>query len=94
MALKLHTCTKTWIHGPHPCWRAMKALDEAGVPYEQVKHPARPRSRRRVIIAMTGQELLPVIEFEDGTVLREETRNLVARIEEGRLEGAGSPPLS
>jgi hypothetical protein len=29
--------------------------------------------------------VLPVIEFEDGTMLREESSDLVARIREGRL---------
>ena len=27
MAIKLHTCKNTWVHGPHPCWQAKKALE-------------------------------------------------------------------
>jgi glutathione S-transferase len=90
MALKLHTCGGTWVHVAHPCWKVMKALDDAGVPYEQVKHPSFPRGRREELIALSGQKLLPVIEFEDGQVLREESAQMVARIEEGRLVEKGA----
>ena len=31
MAIKLHRCNATIIKGGHPCWRAQKALDEAGI---------------------------------------------------------------
>ena len=33
MAIKLHTCPNTFIHGGHPCWKVMKALNDAGVPF-------------------------------------------------------------
>jgi glutathione S-transferase len=92
MTVKLHTCGGTWVHGPHPCWKVMKALDDAGIPYEQVKHPSFPRGRRDELAALSGQRLLPVIEFEDGQTLREESAEMVARIKEGRL--AESPPPS
>jgi glutaredoxin len=85
MAVKLHRCSVTWIRGPHPCWRVQKALDEAGIPYEVVKHPAFPRGRRTALEAKTGQRALPAIEFEDGTTLREESKDLAARIRAGRL---------
>ena len=40
MALKLHHCPVTFLKiGVHPCWRVQKALDEAGIEYEVVKHP-------------------------------------------------------
>ena len=41
MPVKLHRCPTMWlkIEG-HPCWRVQKALDEAGVEYEVVKHPS------------------------------------------------------
>ena len=43
------------------------------------------------LIELSGQSTLPVIELEDGTVIREESKDLAARIREGRLrEGAGS----
>lgn len=89
MAVKLHRCSITWIRGPHPCWRVQKALDDAGIPYELVKHPAFPRGRRDELAAKTGQRALPAIEFEDGTTLREESKDLAARIRAGQLSGPG-----
>jgi len=89
MAVKLHRCSITWIRGPHPCWRVQKALDEAGVPYELVKHPPM-RGKRDELEAKSGQRKLPVIEFEDGTMLREESKDLAARIRAGQLSGPGA----
>jgi hypothetical protein len=85
MAVKLHRCNTMWIKGPHPCWRVQKALDEAGVDYQLVKHPGFPRGRRKEYQELTGQKVLPAIEFEDGRILREESKDLAARIQEGRL---------
>ena len=73
-----------WIKGPHPCWRVQKALDDAGVEYELVKHPAR-RGRRTEYIERSGQKLLPALELEDGTLIREESKDLVERIRSGNL---------
>jgi glutathione S-transferase len=85
MAVKFHRCSNTWVKiGAHPCWKVQKALDEAGIEYEMVKHPAR-RSKREDYIQLTGQNKLPAIEFEDGRVLREESKDMAARIKEGRL---------
>ncbi len=91
MAIKLHRCSWMWfkIDG-HPCWRVQKALDETGIDYELVEHPALPRGRRTELEARTGQNRLPVLEFEDGRILREESKDMAARIREGRLEQAGS----
>jgi hypothetical protein len=86
MAIKLHRCSTMWIKGPHPCWQVQKALDDAGVQYEVVKHPALPRSRRKDYIALTGQKLFPAIQMEDGTVIREQSKDLIERIREGRLQ--------
>jgi len=85
MAVKLHRCSTMWIKGPHPCWQVQKALEDAGVEYEVVKHPAFPRGRRRQYIELTGQKLLPAIELEDGTVIREQSKDLAVRVREGRL---------
>jgi glutathione S-transferase len=68
----------------HPCWKVQKALDEAGIEYEVVKEPSL-RWNRKEIERLTGQRALPVIELEDGTVLREESAEMAARIREGRL---------
>lgn len=86
MTVKLHRCSLLWAKvGGHPCWAVQKALDDAGVPYEIVKHPLLPRSRRTRLEELTGQRLLPAIELEDGTVVREESRDLVARIRAGGI---------
>jgi hypothetical protein len=94
MAVKLHRCKNEWVKiSGHPCWRIQKALDESGVDYELVKGPVR-RSKRDETIQRTGQSLYPWIEFEDGSVLREESKQLEERIRSGGLfEGraAGSP---
>ncbi|MEA2472179.1 MAG: hypothetical protein QOE06_94 [Thermoleophilaceae bacterium] len=87
MALKLHRCSVTFIKGPHPCWKVQKALDEAGVEYEVVKHSPL-RGRRTEYVEQTGQKLLPAIELEDGTIVREESKDLVERIRSGNLAAA------
>ena len=90
MTIRLHRCSLHWVKGPHPCWQVQKALEEQGVPYELVDHPPFPRGRRKEYIALTGQSKLPAIQFEDGRVLREESKDLVARIREGRLNEAAA----
>ncbi len=89
MAVKLHRCSITWIRGPHPCWKVQKALQDAGIEHELVKHPPL-RGRRDALEAKTGQRKLPAIEFEDGTTLREESKDLAARIRAGQLGGPGA----
>jgi glutaredoxin 2 len=88
VAVKLHRCGTMWVKGPHPCWQVQKALDESGVDYEVVKHPWLPRSRRTTLQELTGQKMLPALQLEDGRVIREESKDLVARVREGRLEAA------
>ena len=84
MAIKLHTCPNTFSHGGHPCCKVMKALNDAGVPYEHVKEPVL-RPRRKAVLEHTGQHKLPAIELEDGTWVREESQELIRRIEAGEL---------
>jgi len=92
MAVKLHRCPNVWVKlGGHPCWRVQKALDEQGIEYEIVKEPVR-RSKRTETIAKTGQHLFPWIELEDGTVIREESKDLAERIHGGRLREAAATP--
>jgi glutathione S-transferase len=85
MATKLHRCPlgflKTSWHG---CWQVEKALNEAGVDYELVKVPVR-SSKRDEVLRLTGQQTVPVIEFEDGTAIREESKVLVEKIRSGEL---------
>jgi glutaredoxin len=86
MAVRLHRCPNTWVKlRGHPCWRVQKALDEAGVEYELVKAPLR-RGNRDDIERLTGERKLPVIEFEDGSVYREESEEMAATIAGGRLD--------
>jgi glutathione S-transferase len=91
MAVKLHRCKNLWVKlGGHPCWRVQKALDQAGVEYEIVRGPV-PR-KRDDLERLSGQRQYPVIEFEDGSVYREESKAMAETIKSGRLrekQGAG-----
>ena len=70
------------------------ALDEQGTAYEVVKHPLIPRGRRKDLIALSGQKLLPVIEFSDGSVYRDESSEMVATIRAGKLSEKSAPGVS
>jgi hypothetical protein len=83
LAVKLHRCANTWVRFG-PCWRVQKALDDQGIAYEVVPGPWRPKNRT-VVIEGTGQPLYPAIRFEDGSWYREESRDMVRTIGEGRL---------
>ena len=92
MAVKLYRCKNLWVKvGGHPCWRVQKALDEAGIEYEVVPGPWPSRKKRTTVMELSGQPLYPVIQFEDGSVYREESKEMARTIEEGRLmEEAGA----
>jgi glutathione S-transferase len=76
----LYTCPAR-THGAntpvikHPCGVAAKALDDAGVNYEvQVvggfkNVPFSRRGKRQQIIDLTGQEDVPVLVTDDGSIL-------------------------
>ena len=88
MTIKLHRCNAEWVKiGAHPCWRVEKALIEQGVEYERVPGPGMPwqRKQRTRLFELTGDYLYPAIEFEDGTVYREESKDMAARIRTGEL---------
>jgi glutaredoxin len=85
MAIKLHRCPNVWLKiGAHPCWTVQKALDEQGIEYELATGPLR-RGKRDEIEALSGQRQYPVIEFEDGSVYREQSKDMAARIRDGKL---------
>ena len=88
MAVKLHRCSGTWVKvGGHPCWRVQSALDKSGVEYEVVNAgSAFKGSSRARTIEKTGQKKFPWIEFEDGTVYREESKDMATAIESGKLD--------
>jgi hypothetical protein len=87
-AIKLHRCSTRWKVGP--CWRVQKALDEQGIAYELVKGPARP-GKRAELQRLSGQKLNPVIEFENGSIYREESKDMAATIRAGKLDGKRRP---
>jgi glutathione S-transferase len=85
MAVKLHRCSVSWFKsGIHPCWRVQRALDEQGIEYEVVAGPLRP-GKRDELERLSGQRKYPAIEFEDGSVYREESADMAKRIEAGKL---------
>ena len=90
--VKLHRCPFTFLHTDQDaCWKVQKALEEQGIDYEIVKEPSLPRSRRKDVIALSGQKMLPVIEFEDGSVYREESDDMAATVRAGtRTRGSSS----
>ncbi|MCA1694650.1 MAG: glutathione S-transferase domain-containing protein [Actinobacteria bacterium] len=96
--VKLHRCPMTFVHNDmDSCWKVQKALEEQGVDYEVVKQPTLPRSRRKHVLAVTGQELLPVIEFEGGTAYRAESKDMAETIRAGKLfehAGGANPPAT
>jgi glutaredoxin len=93
MAIKLHRCGLKWLKiDGHPCWRVQKALDEQGIEYEVVTGPMR-RGKRTAVKGISGQDHYPVIEFEDGTGYREESKDMAAKIRAGQLRStAGGGP--
>ena len=90
MAVKLHRCNVMWVKfGLHPCWRVQKALNESGIEYELVNEgSAFKSSSRETTRERTGQEKFPWIEFEDGSVYREESKDMAQRIKDGKLSEA------
>jgi glutaredoxin len=94
MAVKLHRCSNMWVKvSGHPCWKVQKALDEQGIQYEVVKGPLL-KSKRTELEQKSGQRLYPVIEFEDGSVYREQSKDMAATIEAGKLDekrGSAAP---
>jgi glutaredoxin len=91
MTVKLHRCSYMWAKfGAHPCWRVQKALDGAGIPYEVVTGP-HSKAKREELERLSGQRLYPVIEFDDGSVYREQSADMAARIKAGKLMEARAP---
>jgi glutaredoxin len=91
-SVKLHRCPLTFVHNNmDSCWKVQKALDDQGIDYEVVKEPTVPRSRRKDVERISGQRWLPMIEFEDGSSYRDESKEMATTINSGKLfEKAGS----
>jgi len=94
MAIKLYRCSNIWVKVQgHPCWKVQSALDEQGIDYVVVTGPLR-RGKRDEIEQLSGQRAYPVIQFEDGSVYREESKDMAATIRAGKLDekrGGSSP---
>jgi len=83
MAVKLHRCPNIWVKVKgHPCWNVQSALDEQGIEYDVVKGPLR-RGKREELERKSGQRMYPVIEFEDGSIYREESKQMAEKIRAG-----------
>jgi Glutathione S-transferase, N-terminal domain len=77
----LYTCP-AGAHGAdaplikHPCGVAAKALDEAGLEYQLEvvggfkRIPFTRRGKRKEIVALTGQEDVPVLVLDDGATVQ------------------------
>jgi glutaredoxin len=94
MAIKLHRCSNIWVKlQGHPCWKVQSALDEQGIEYVVVTGPLR-KGKRDEIEQLSGQRAYPVIQFEDGSVYREESKEMAATIRAGKLDEkrGGSAP--
>jgi hypothetical protein len=88
IAITLHRCSNVWVKiGGHPCWRVQKALDEAGIDYKLDRLPAVPWSRGETE-RRTHQKKYPWIEFDDGSIYREESKEMAQRIRDGKLQEA------
>ena len=86
--VKLHRCpipTLGLRGGIHSCQKVEKALKQQGIDYEVVHVPILPRSKRTWVIEKTGQDRVPVIEFADGSVYRDESADMAKKIEAGKL---------
>jgi glutathione S-transferase len=94
MAIKLHRCSTMWLKiGGHPCWKVQKALDEQGIDYEVVKGPLS-RGKRDDLERLSGQRKYPVIEFEDGSFYRAESKDMAETVRAGRLFEKQAHPAS
>jgi hypothetical protein len=93
VAVKLYRCSNLWVKiGGHPCWRVQRELDKAGIDYEVVKGPVT-KGKRDDLARLSGQRLYPVIEFDDGSIYREESKQMAETIKSGRLmEKRGGMP--
>ncbi|HEX3225335.1 MAG TPA: glutathione S-transferase N-terminal domain-containing protein [Gaiellaceae bacterium] len=98
MAVKLLRCSGQWVKiKAHPCWKVEKALQDMGIEYERVNLPSG-RGKRDEIQSLSGQKKYPAIQFEDGSVYREESKDMERTIRAGTLMekagGGATAPVS
>jgi glutaredoxin len=94
--VKLHRCSAIWVKiGGHPCWRVQKALQDQGIEHEVVQEgSAFKSSSRENTIERTGQKKFPWIEFDDGSVYREESKDMAETIRAGKLDEKKAAPAA
>jgi len=88
MPVTLLRCSGQWVRvAGHPCWRVEKALIDMGIEYKTHAGAAMPwqREKRAELIEKTGGNRFPAIEFEDGSVYREESKAMEETIRAGKL---------
>lgn len=84
--VKLHVCPCTFIKvDGHGCWRVRDALDKQRIPYDLVREPLFPKGRRKRVIELTGQKLLPIVERPDGTGWHAPSKEMAATIRNGGI---------
>jgi glutathione S-transferase len=90
--VKLHRCSYSFLHiDADACWRLQKELDAQGVDYEVVKHGfGKSEKARADVVKLSGQKFVPVLELADGTIYREETNDMIAKVKAGQLPGPTS----
>lgn len=66
----IYTCPVPFTWCP-ACGKVLKAADQLGVEYRRKKVWQFPRERRTEVIELSGQNLVPIIVEEDGSVMHE-----------------------
>ena len=81
----LYRCTTptNWLC---PCGKVARALDRAGIPYQEVRVPLR-RSRRPEVEALTSQQRVPVLIIEGEVIC--DSKRIVENLE---FRSRSAPP--
>ena len=88
MAVKLHRCKNLWAKTPGTrAGTCRRRSTRRASSTRSCTSPWPSRKKRTAVIENTGQALYPAIEFEDGTWYREQSKEMVKTIREGRLHG-------
>ncbi len=80
----LHRCPLKFIHFRHGCHDVARALEEEGIEHDVNTVPLH-RPKREEVERISGQRMVPVIEFADGSAYRAESAEMVEEIRAGRL---------
>ena len=77
---KIYTCPVPFTWCP-ACGKVLKAADRLGMEYERKKVWQFPRDKRTEVIELSGQNLVPILVEDDGSVLHESS-DIVQHLEE------------